>query len=384
MHTEITITEDHKDDILREQVRLVMKQLPTMQIASFIVALVLSYTVKDIVPLFNIIVWDLTVLVIVISRIVLYSLFLKVQEKPFAGEYWKKAYLLLAFISGVIWGASAFIIFPAGNPTLVSLFVLVIASLSAATTVSHSALRLGPTAWAAPAMSFYVVRCFQEGFETYTIGFLIIVYLITVLNYSFKHNSTIASSVSLKFENLELLEELRKANDILRLTSAIDGLTGLANRQSFDECMDREWRRAMREHRPISLIMLDIDHFKRYNDNYGHQGGDDCLKKVAEVIAGSVKRPADLAARYGGEEFMVVLPDTDIRGATEIAEKLRIEVEVLGVPHAYSATASVVTISVGVASLVPEQNMAFSRLIKMVDTMLYAAKHDGRNRVKVA
>jgi two-component system, chemotaxis family, response regulator WspR len=130
--------------------------------------------------------------------------------------------------------------------------------------------------------------------------------------------------------------------------------------------------------------MLDIDHFKLYNDNYGHQGGDDCLKKVAAVIAGSVKRPADLAARYGGEEFMVVLPDTDIRGATEIAEKLRITVELLGVPHAFSATASVVTISVGEASIVPEQHIASSHLIKLVDTMLYAAKHDGRNRVKVA
>jgi diguanylate cyclase (GGDEF)-like protein len=190
--------------------------------------------------------------------------------------------------------------------------------------------------------------------------------------------------MSLKFENLALLEEVRKGNDILRRASAIDGLTGLANRQSFDECLDREWRRAMREQRPISLIMLDIDHFKLFNDNYGHQGGDDCLKKVATVIAGSVKRPADLAARYGGEEFMVVLPDTDIRGATEIAEKLRIEVEVLGVPHAFSATASVVTISIGVASLVPGQNMDSSQLIKQVDTMLYAAKRDGRNRVKVA
>ena len=275
-------------------------------------------------------------------------------------------------------------IFPAGDPAHIALFVLVIASLSAATTVSHSALRMGPTVWAAPAMLLYAVRCYQEGFETYTIGLLIIVYLFAVLNYSFKHNNTLASSVSLKFENLELLEELRKANDILRHASAIDGLTGLANRQSFDECMDREWRRAVREQHVLSLIMIDIDHFKRYNDNYGHQGGDECLKKVAAVIAGSVKRAADLAARYGGEEFMVVLPDTDSRGATEIAERLRIEVEVLGVPHAFSATASVVTISIGVASLVPEQHLDPSHLIKLVDTRLYAAKHEGRNRVKVA
>jgi diguanylate cyclase (GGDEF)-like protein len=384
MNDEKIIGRDFKDDILREEIRLVMKQLPTMQVTSFIVALILSYTVRDTVPHANIVLWDLLVLAIVVSRIVFYAVFQKVQDGPFSGEYWKTVYLLLAGISGVIWGASAYMIFTAGNPAHIALFVLVIASLSAATTVSHSALRLGPMAWAAPAMSFYAVRCYQEGFETYTIGLLIIVYLFTVLNYSFKHNNTIASSVALKFENLALLEELRKANDILRHASAIDGLTGLANRQSFDECLDREWRRAVREQRPISLIMLDIDHFKLFNDNYGHQGGDDCLKKVARVIAGSVNRPADLAARYGGEEFMVVLPDTDIRGATEIAEKLRIEVEVLGVPHAFSATASVVTISVGVASLVPGQHMDASYLVKLVDTMLYAAKNGGRNRVKIA
>ena len=172
MKEEIKSGRDFKDDILREQVRLAMKQLPTMQITSFIVAIVLSYTVRDVVPHANIVIWDLMVLAIVVSRIVLYSRYLKVREQPFAGERWGKAYLLLAFISGVIWGASAFMIFPAGNPELISLIVLVIASLSAATTVSHSALRLGPTVWAAPAMLLYAVRCYQEGFETYTIGLL--------------------------------------------------------------------------------------------------------------------------------------------------------------------------------------------------------------------
>ncbi len=296
MTDEIALKRDLKDDILREQVRLAMKQLPTMLVASVIVALVLSYTVIGILSRGKIFAWVLMVLASVVSRVVLYYRFLKVQEQPFAGQYWKNAYLLLAFISGVAWGASAFIIFPAGNPALISLFVLVMASLSAATTVSHSSLRLGPTAWVLPAMLLYAVRCYQEGFETYTIGTLIIVYLFTILKYSFKHNETIASLVSLKFENLDLLEELRKANDILRRASAIDGLTGLANRRHFDEVVDREWRRAMREQQPVSLIMLDIDHFKAYNDNYGHQAGDDCLRKVASVLAEAVKRPADLAA----------------------------------------------------------------------------------------
>jgi diguanylate cyclase (GGDEF)-like protein len=315
----------------------------------------------------------------------MYYQFSKVSNTPFDGTYWGKAYLLLALLSGIIWGLSALLIFPAGDPGLIPLFVLVMASLSAATTISHSSLKFGPAVWAGPAMLFYAVRCAWEGGETENIiALLIIIYLVTILHYSFTHHRTVTSSLSLKFENLELLEEVRMANEILRRASAIDGLTGLANRQSFEEFMDREWRRAIRDQRPLSLIMADIDHFKAFNDNYGHQGGDDCLKKVAAVIAEEAKRPADLAARYGGEEFMTVLPDTDLKGAIEIAERMRKNVEVLAVPHSYSSTAGVVTISVGVATLIPSRGMTSFEIIKLVDTALYSAKHAGRNVVRAA
>ncbi len=376
---------DFQDDILREQVRLSAKQIPTMQTASLTVALVLSYTVRDIVPGIRILAWFLLVLAVVSGRIVLYWKFQKVSRGPFNGGYWRNAYLLLSLLSGTIWGISAIFIFPAGNPELISLFVLVMASLSAATTISHSALKFAPALWAGPAMLIYALRCAAEGRATDNIlAFLIIVYLATIVHYSFTHNRTITESLSLKFENLALLGEVRKANEILRRASSIDGLTGLANRHSFEEFMEREWRRAIRDQKPFSLIMADIDHFKAYNDNYGHQGGDDCLKKVACVIAEEVKRPADLAARYGGEEFMIVLPDTDLNGALEMAEKLRKNVEAQAVPHAYSPTAPVVTISVGVATLTPVRGMNSSDLVKLVDTALYSAKHAGRNIVRVA
>jgi len=385
MPDEIGLKKGFKDDILREQVRLAVKQIPTMQIASFIVALVLSYTVRDIVPHTRILIWVLMVLTTVVSRIVLSYRFFKVSESPFDAEYWKNAYLLLALVSGIVWGLSAFLIFPAGNFALISLFVLVITSLSASTTISHSSIQFGPAVWAGPAILLYAVRCAWEGGETEnTIAFLIIVYLVTIIYYSFSHNRTITSAISLKFENLELLEEVRKTNEILRRVSAVDGLTGLANRYSFEEFMEREWRRAIRDQKPLSLIMADIDHFKAYNDTYGHQGGDDCLKKVAWVIAEAVKRPADLAARYGGEEFMAVLPDTDLNGALEIADTLRRGVEALGIPHEHSSTAGVVTISIGVASLIPEQGMSSSHLVKLVDMALYSAKHAGRNMVRAA
>jgi two-component system, cell cycle sensor histidine kinase and response regulator CckA len=211
------MTEKIKDNILREQLRLALHQLPTMQATSFIVALILSYVVRDIVPHGNILVWLLMILSIVMGRIVFWFKFSKVREGLFAGEYWRKYYLLLALISGIFWGLSAFIIFPSGNQGLISLFVLVIASLSAATTISHSSIRFGPTVWVGPAMLSYAIRCFVEGGEFgHTVGFLVVLYLFTILRYSFKHNSSITSAIALKFQNLELLEKVQKVNVVLR------------------------------------------------------------------------------------------------------------------------------------------------------------------------
>lgn len=205
-----------REDLLREQVRLVFEHLPTMQSASFLVALVLSYVVRDIVSPGRIIAWILMILVIVLSRILLYYRFIKVSEGPFDGEYWKSAYLRLAFISGVLWGLSAFVIFPAGNFMLISLFVLVIASLSAATTISHSSIKLAPAAWASPALLLYAVRCVLERGETgYTIGLLILIYLATIVRYSFTQHRATGSAIALKFENLELLAELQRLNESL-------------------------------------------------------------------------------------------------------------------------------------------------------------------------
>ncbi|MGO9376597.1 MAG: ATP-binding protein [Syntrophobacteraceae bacterium] len=212
----IETNKDFGTDILREQIRLAMEQLPTMQGASFIVALILCYVVRDIVPYVNIFGWVTLVLLTVLSQMVLYHRFSKVRESSFTGESWKNAYLVLALISGVIWGLSASIIFPAGNPELISLFVLVMGSLAATTTISHSSMRLAPMAWAGPAALFYVIRLAMEGGEFgYTVALLIILYLLTVLSYSSKHNRFITSAIALKFENLELLEEVRRVNESL-------------------------------------------------------------------------------------------------------------------------------------------------------------------------
>ena len=182
----------------------------------------------------------------------------------------------------------------------------------------------------------------------------------------------------------ELQKELEIKNGELERLSSLDGLTGIANRRIFDEFIRREWLRAARDNRSISLIMIDIDHFKKFNDGYGHQGGDDCLRKVARALAATVKRPSDLVARYGGEEFGVVMPDTDREGAAKIAEALRFGIDSMNLTHEFSTTADHVTISLGVATMPPSGITAPEELITKADEALYRAKNSGRNQYQMA
>jgi diguanylate cyclase (GGDEF)-like protein/PAS domain S-box-containing protein len=174
--------------------------------------------------------------------------------------------------------------------------------------------------------------------------------------------------------------ELKKANGKLQMLSVIDGLTQIPNRRRFDEYLEAEWQRLCREQKPIALIMCDIDFFKLYNDNYGHQAGDECLKKVAGAISTTACRSTDLAARYGGEEFVVVLPGTDLDGAMIIAERIRNNVNELKIIHEKSNVNDYVTLSLGVAAVIPGHDHIAEDLIVRADQALYEAKESGRNR----
>ncbi|UKJ73657.1 diguanylate cyclase [Azospirillum brasilense] len=174
---------------------------------------------------------------------------------------------------------------------------------------------------------------------------------------------------------------LKRQTDLLRTLSFADGLTGIANRRRFDEVLLREWRRCGRVQLPLSLIMLDVDQFKPYNDHYGHQAGDECLRAVAQLLAEQMMRPGDLIARYGGEEFVCLLPETDEDGAVQVAERLRETVADRRLPHAVSHVADHVTISLGVATARPMLDDTPERLTQLADGLLYEAKRAGRNRV---
>ena len=193
-----------------------------------------------------------------------------------------------------------------------------------------------------------------------------------------------AANLALEEKVQQRTNELEAANRKLLDLSSTDGLTGLANRRRFDAVWETEWQRALRQGLSLAVAMIDVDQFKTYNDHYGHQAGDECLKQVAQVLGTMAQRSGELAARYGGEEFVVILPSLDRDEALTEAERIRAAVQALHIEHAFGTGAGVLTISIGVATCIPSQGESSAGLLRAADAALYEAKHLGRNRVQLA
>ena len=176
--------------------------------------------------------------------------------------------------------------------------------------------------------------------------------------------------------------KVQEVNRLLEFQAATDGLTGIANRRSFDRTLDQEWKRHDRTHSPLSLAMLDVDCFKLYNDGHGHQAGDDCLKAVAEALQSKIRRPVDFVARYGGEEFAVILPNTDTAGAATVLKNILRSVRKLAISHPSSKVSrGIVTVSIGYATVIPGEHDSPSDFLHRADQALYEAKTNGRDRL---
>ncbi len=182
-----------------------------------------------------------------------------------------------------------------------------------------------------------------------------------------------------EFDNMVI--QLFQARQKLVEMSYLDWLTGVPNRRYFDEVLLREWKRAAREARPISLVMIDVDRFKEFNDTYGHQAGDECLIKVAKAFGGALHRPVDFVARYGGEEFVALLPNTDLEGALSVSREVQTAIKELAIPHESSEVDPYVTVSLGVTSVIPTEQIQPTALVTMADNALYQAKRRGRNQI---
>jgi diguanylate cyclase (GGDEF)-like protein len=239
-----------------------------------------------------------------------------------------------------------------------------------------------------PGMNgFETLKTFKEYPETRNIPVIIITgldnaddeekgFLLGAVDYITKpfKNAIVKARVK---THIQIVRQIRA----IERMGMVDGLTDIPNRRCFDDRLAMEWRRAEREQKPVAFLMMDVDKFKTYNDTYGHPQGDALLRSIAKIFESAVKRPADLAARLGGEEFGVLLPDTGLEAAKEIAETIRSGVEAMRVPAGDGKTITTATISIGVVSLVPSKKITMEAFMSKADENLYAAKTNGRNRV---
>jgi len=284
-------------------------------------------------------------------------------------------------LSGLAWGIGGFFVLNASPLTM----VVTITAIQAM--IMGGALTLGAFlpaffAFALPAILPLIgILALSGGAANVVLALYSAIFLILVMGIAKRLNTTLHQIWRLTFEKEDLVKEVTKAHDLQSALANTDGLTGIPNRRRFDEVLEQEYARLSRSEAPLSLVILDVDYFKAFNDTYGHVAGDECLKSIAKLFRNTLSRASDLAARYGGEEFAGILPDTDSVGAIRIAELIRTEVESLQICHASSPSADHVTVSLGVVTFNYSGRSTSTDMIAIADQCLYRAKSEGRNRV---
>lgn len=281
-------------------------------------------------------------------------------------------YSLGAGLSALVWGVGAVFLFPQNSLPHQIFHVLILGAVLTGIIPTLAAVKqLFWVSLFTILTPLVVVLAFHPSDVLHLImGAVMLVYGVTLY--------TSASFLSKTFENLF------ESHLQLNILATQDGLTGIANRRKFDEALNKDWYTAMRNQEFITLVLLDIDCFKQYNDFYGHQAGDLCIKSVAATLSDTVKRATDTVARYGGDEFAIILPITPPDGAKIVAERVRQAVEAANIPHERSSISDQVTVSVGVVSVIPHPNQAFGVLLKSADKSLYESKRKGRNAVSTS
>lgn len=294
---------------------------------------------------------------------------------------WTKYFVAGACAAGVVWGLSGILLFhPSSFPHQVVL-AFVLGGMVAGAVPLLSSVRHAYGCFAIPVVVPIGIRMMWAGDRVHLVmGLLMVIFGLTMLATSTQVHRLFRDSEKLRRELFSSSEVAQALEYLVRL----DSLTGILNRRLFEEELGKEWARAKRDHAPLALITADIDHFKEYNDHYGHPAGDLCLVDVAQTLYHALSRPGDVTARIGGEEFAILLPQTDLSGAIAVAEQLRERILALDLPHEASPVARQVTLSFGVSSSELASVASPAELIRTSDIALYEAKRCGRNQIVAA
>jgi len=385
-----TVTLFHNDETIRhqERLKLIYNDEPFTLTSYFIVTLIMTFMAWPHTNQHLLSAWFIVTAVVLSLRLLLTIGFQSRQDKNIRPAKWSQRLVLLSFISGLSIGACGFIPLTSEQYFLPLILTVGLTTLCSISVSTLSVEKYVFPSFLVPAILPITINTLTSGDRiNFGIGLLIIIFSFMLILLDKRTRANMNKALEIRYENTSLLNgltaskiQLEKKNSELEKLATKDHLTTLANRRYGEQHLQDEWKTAIRHHRSIAVIMIDIDQFKSYNDHYGHQMGDDALKAVAESIKQSLSRPSDLASRYGGEEFLVILPDTDVVGAFKVARRIQNALFKVHMHHAHSAIQDYITISCGVAHIIPKRSDKVSVLIKQADIAMYKAKFSGGNK----
>jgi diguanylate cyclase (GGDEF)-like protein len=398
--------------VLAEQLRMSYRQLPAALRLGVILAVGLCWLFYGVIPENIMFGW---LAAIIIFSLVRFLSLKQIATEQFSEEqavHYARLYSVTAFLLGSTWASVAFLLPYVGNEDRILIFVLLIAISGGALTTTAAHV-ISFYSYTFPIMGAYAAHAFVlEERMWLLVGLLTVIYMLYMTIAAWKLYISLQETIILRYKwqetadsldrvkqelNTELISrknaekrltkvmvELERAVNNLEELAAIDELTGIPNRRSFDAAIAREWSRARREHSSIALLMIDVDYFKKYNDLYHHQKGDETLRSVARILGQYAQRPGDMAARYGGEEFALILVNSSEEHVNRLAEQLRRNVRELQIVHEGSESGGYLTVSIGTAISNDPGDDDYTALISAADHALYEAKNAGRNQVKSA
>ena len=398
-YTTTTSMPDISDErVTARRIDILHEQAATALTTAIIVAAILSLLFWENIRSPTLFLWQGAYTVITLAGFFEAHLYRQRKNNQTHTAYWYFTFNTGVFLTGALWGYFCVFLAQHVDPVYTGVIAFAVGGLAAGALTVYSVSMMSFLLFSTPSILTLAIYLIFRDADAYSdIGYLLIVFYVflavAALRFSHVVEKTLRHQLnnqglidSLEHEKRALAEQKTSAEALAEKMLALsikDGLTEIYNRRHFDESLINEWFRSLRSETSLSLILCDIDYFKQYNDNYGHQAGDECLKIIARLVEDYARRAGDVAARYGGEEFALILPDTNSETAGHIAEQIRTAIESQRIPHK-TVRGGVVTISLGAASIVPSRVNQPAELVKMADEALYEAKNTGRNRVVIA
>ena len=380
------LAKETSEHVFAEQVRLMFSQTKKATIGGLLSCTLFAAIFWHAIDPFYIACWFVLIVLLLSARALLYFLFLKDQRREHNIVQWNALYLLLTFAFGIAIGSASLVIHLTDDIAFHFLIIAWFIGYSALSVSAYSMNLKAVLALCLPLLSILFVSITLVGTQLHLLtaaamSFWCVMVVITMRPV----NHSMIKAIRLNYELAIEIEKRTQVEQQLRELSIRDGLTGLYNRRHFDETYGKELKRAQRSRTELSIVLIDIDCFKQFNDTYGHQEGDDCLRKVCDAIQQAVKRPDDMVARYGGEELVVLLPNTNGEQTLQLAEQMRNSILALAIRHEKSTVTKtpVVSVSIGIATLAADADPDTITLLKQADKALYQAKNSGRNQTVV-